>query len=709
LVLNDLSDKDPLADKASKAGSNHSADVEASVKDWFNAPTVSISKTASQASAPLSDSLSATVGGLLQTTKENRWSIIVLMVLGCLAGVFKAISETPVYRASLTMAVEPSSGRSSSQSLFDPYAYRFYETQYELLKSRSVAERVVDELNLVQRDAVDKLLVPPSALTSLAKEIRKITGVSLISDAPKNSKPAILTTAEVASKRAWLTQIIQSGVTVSGGNKTNLVAVTFKSINPDFAAEIANALVAAYIEEGLDSQLNRSQQTTRWFSQRIEDLRVSLDNSQAQLQQFLIEENLLDTSRNEQITTSELQSLNSEYIIARASLDELAKRYGARHPKLKEARAEVSATKARLDLASRAVSSNREKQVKLELLEREVKRNNDFYEAFLSKFKEADLSSSGTQVASARIIDRALPPGGPIYPQKQKIIFTWAFGGLLLGLGLAFLREQLDSTFKSGRMVEEKLGLPLFGVVQSMGSDIKAVERHYLDNTRSVFSEAINHIRTGVMYSNVDNPPQVLVVTSSVQSEGKTTLASNLALSYAQLGTTLLIDADLRRPRIKHIIANGAITGLVELVAGVTSFDQCVIRDRDQKNLYILNSGTTPPNPLELLASDKFSQVLDSFRKKFSYIIIDTAPVLPASDAVVLGRLCDSMLLVIESDRTTHHMARDAIRRLNASNVSVAGLILTQANIKKGNPYQYGGYYGYGAYAYVEDNQKTKS
>ncbi|MBL4673854.1 MAG: hypothetical protein JKX81_16460, partial [Arenicella sp.] len=233
--MNDIIDSD------SKTGANASVDVEASVKDWFNAPTVSTSRSASQASAPLSDSLSATLGGLLQTTKENRWSIIVLMVLGCLAGVFKAISETPVYRASLTMAVEPSSGRNSSQSLFDPYAYRFYETQYELLKSRSVAERVVDELDLVQRDAVDKLLVPPSALTSLAKELKKITGVSLISDGPKKTTRAPLTPPEVARKRAWLTQIIQGGVTVSGGNKTNLVAVTFKSINPEFAAEIANA------------------------------------------------------------------------------------------------------------------------------------------------------------------------------------------------------------------------------------------------------------------------------------------------------------------------------------------------------------------------------------------------------------------------------------------------------------------------------------
>ncbi len=698
-----------LGNSVNRSSSRPAADVDSAVSEWFSTSNESRPQLGSQASGPVGDSLSVTLGGFIQTAKDNRWSILLIMLLGSIAGVFKAVSETPVYQASLTMAVEPSNSRSSAQSLFDPYAYRFYETQYELLKSRSVAERVVDEMNLVEREDVHKLLIPPSTLRSLAREVEKITGISLINDEQPVSKKSDLSPQESERKRAWLTQIIQGGVNVSGGSKTNLVEVRFNSINPVFAAEIANGLVAAYIEEGLDSQLNRSQQTTRWFSQRIDDLRVSLDESQARLQQFLLDENLLDTSRTEQITTAELKSLNSEYITARANLDEIAKRYGARHPKLREARAEVNASRTRLDLASKAVSSNREKQVQLELLEREVDRNNDFYEAFLSKFKEADLSSSGTQVASARIIDRALPPGGPIYPQKQRIILMWTLGGLFLGLALAFLREQLDSTFKSGRMVEEKLGIPLFGVVQSMGDDLIGVERHYLENTRSVFSEAINHIRTGVMYSNIDNPPQVLVVTSSVQSEGKTTLASNLALSYAQLGRTLLIDADLRRPRIKHIIETQATAGLVEYVAGVANFAQCVMRDQDHKNLYVLNSGTTPPNPLELLSSEKFEQMLAELRKKFTYIIIDTAPVLPASDAVVLGRLCDSLLMAIQSDRTTHHMARDAVKRLNASNVSVAGLILTQANIKKGNPYQYGGYYGYGAYAYTEDNQEAKS
>jgi capsular exopolysaccharide synthesis family protein len=234
-----------------------------------------------------------------------------------------------------------------------------------------------------------------------------------------------------------------------------------------------------------------------------------------------------------------------------------------------------------------------------------------------------------------------------------------------------------------------------------MEGKLEQVETFYLDNKRSVFSESINHIRTGVMYSDVDNPPKVILVTSSVQSEGKTTLATNLAFAYAQLGPTLLIDADLRRPRIKKILQSKSEHGLVDYVAGTASLKECVEQNAKEPNLYVLNSGTTPPNPLELLSSDKFRRTIATLRERFEYIVIDSAPVLPASDAIVLGKLSDALLLAVQSERTTQHMAREAIKRLNASKVMVNGLVLTQASMQKGNPYHYGGYYGYGAYAYA--------
>ena len=460
-----------------------------------------------------SDGFAQILGSFVQILRENRWLIIIFMLLGSIAGTLKSISETPVYQARLTMAVEPSSYRPSSQSVFDPYAFRFYETQYELLKSRSVAERVVDDLNLVERDSVQKLLIRPTFSRSVIKEFSDLTGIQIFDQeevAPQPSRP--LTEEETLKKKKWLTSVIQNGVNVSGGEKTNLVQVTFNSINPVFAADIANALVEAYIDQGLDSQLNRSQQTSRWLSQRIDDLKETLDQAQDNLQNFLIQEDMLDSSRSNQITTAELQALNQEYLDARAEFDELAKRYGTRHPRMTEARSELNAAKSRLDRRSRVLSSSREKEIELARLEREVEVNQELYEAFLSKFKEADLSSSGSQVASARIVDKALPPSYPIYPQKQRIIIMWTLGGLFIAIGLAFLREQLDTTFKTARVIEEKLGLPLYGVVQTMRDKSAIVERLYLQNKRSTFSEAINHIRTGVTYSNVDNSPKVLVL-----------------------------------------------------------------------------------------------------------------------------------------------------------------------------------------------------
>jgi len=325
----------------------------------------------------------------IQLLRESRWLIIVFILIGAIAGTLKAISETPVYQAKLTMAVEPSSYSPSSQSVFDPFAFRFYETQYELLKSRSVAERVVQRLGLVENRDVHQLLVRPTFVNSVVAEFNSLTGRS--NDIEKTSlessetvKQTSLSEEEKQRKKAWLTNVIQKGVSVSGGEKTNLVQVTFKSVNPQFAAKIANALVEAYIEQGLDSQLNRSQQTSKWLSQKIEDLKITLDDAQTNLQSFLVEEGMLDSSRSSQITTAELQVLNQEFLTARANYDELSKRYGDRHPKITEARAELNAAKSRLDRRSRLVASSREKEVELSRLERDVEVNQELYEAFLA-------------------------------------------------------------------------------------------------------------------------------------------------------------------------------------------------------------------------------------------------------------------------------------------------------------------------------------
>lgn len=646
---------------------------------------------------------------IFSTLFSYRWSILLLFIIGCVVGALKAINEDPIYQANLTMAVEPNTFKASNQyQTFTPYAMRFYETQYEMLRSRTVAESVVDTLGLVERDNLRSILVPPSFNHKLMATLSRLPLMNHFFAEPvltvEEMDKQVFTDAERENKRRWLTGVVKSGVMVKGTKQSQLVQVSFNSRDPEFAAEIANALVEAYINNGIESQITRSQKTSGWIVDRLEQVKKDLASSELKLQSYLKNNRSVDLAQSRAISTQQLSSLSNEYIQARARYDELSKRYGERHPRIAAARAERNSAKARYDSAARGVGSSKGNEFKLSKLEREVELNQKLYELFSSKFKESDLNSGGDQISSARIVDVALPPRAPIYPNKRKIMLMWGMGGLLLGVVLSFLREQLDTTFKGPLQLESEIGLPLLGVVPKVMRKSAQVEREYLKNSTSAFSESINHIRTGVLYSDIDNPPQVVLMTSSLQSEGKTTTSSNLAISLAQMGKTLLIDADLRRPRVKHITKNQHTDdtfGLVDLVMGRVSLADCIINDNESQNLSLILAGDPPPNPLELLSSERMKKVVEVLRGEFEYIVIDAAPILPASDAIVLGQIADATLMVVQAESTSSHMVKDAVKRLNSAQVPVTGVVLTQADVARMKSYKYGGYYG--AYYRNED------
>lgn len=421
----------------------------------------------------------------------------------------------------------------------------------------------------------------------------------------------------------------------------------------------------------------------------------------------------------EQISSAKLEFLNDDVAQKQEVVAELTERYGPKHPKMINAKAELESARKRLKEASKRIVQESSKQFELGKLEREVAANRKLYESFLNKFEVTDISSR-LEMTNARIIDEAKIPSTPFKPQKSKLVLQWGMIGLIFGFLFALSREYLHNNFQSAEDIERKLALPVLGVVPSLGKkEARAsksktnrrekhkhglVERHYLSNSRSAFSEAINHIRTGVQYSDVDNPPQTILVTSSVQSEGKTAMASNLALSFAHLGRTLLIDADLRRSRVEQFIRGSNKGGLVEFVAGARLLKECVVRDPKCPSLYILKAGVRPPNPLELLSSQRLARALLQLREKFSHIVIDTAPILPVSDAIVLGHIVDAMLFVVQAERASTRMVRDALRKLDNAGIGVMGAVLTQVQARHTAYYYDGKYqYHYGGYYSAED------
>lgn len=415
---------------------------------------------------------------------------------------------------------------------------------------------------------------------------------------------------------------------------------------------------------------------------------------------------------------------------AQRKVSELSKRYGPKHPKMIAAIAELNTRKVHLrkqiDNIVKSVAKNYEiarakeshlnqamsktkNQVrdsskmsyKLAALQREVETNRQLYEVFLTRFKET-AATSDLQPVNARIVDAAIVPLSPYKPNRKRIIQIALMLSLMLGIGFALLIEYLDNTFRDSGTLEEKLKFPVLGVLPKLkvwGKNSSAMHI-FINDSKSGFAESVRTIRTGIMLSNIDIEEKVIVVTSSVPGEGKSLVSSNLAASVAQMKKTLLIDADMRKPVVATSYKLGKTAkGLSELVSMAANLSDC-IHMTNIKNLDVLPSGEVPPNPLELLASNRFKLAVEELKKHYEYIIIDSAPVVAVSDPRVLSRIADGVVFVVKADETTHQLAKKGIKRLLEIDTHIIGTVLNQVTSRMKSKYgdhdsNYYSYYGY--------------
>lgn len=436
-----------------------------------------------------------------------------------------------------------------------------------------------------------------------------------------------------------------------------------------------------------------------------------------------------------------VQTLEQEATKLSRSVQELSERYGEKHPKMMAARADLNEAKRNLDVEiDKAVDNVRkkyqaaldhEKELKalttkeksdlgaikgssfeLTRLEREVLNNQKLYESFLGRFLEANVSEQ-YDASNVHVIDAARVPGAPFKPNKPRFIIIALALGLLMGTLLAFLRDHLDSTFKTTEDMEEKLKLPTLGVIpvirNTKGEDAVKPEHQVLLDSRSQFSESVNNIRTGLLFSDIDNPPKTILITSATAMEGKSTLAANLAASLSQLDSTLLLEVDLRKPTVAKNLDIKPIPGVADQALSKESILKDAIRkisDGDSK-LYVMPAGSFSHNPLELLSSDYFKKLLEQLKKTFTYIVLDGPPVLAVSDAVVVGQLVDSVVVAAKAESTRIQMTQETINRLRKANIHVTGTVLCQADAKRMNYYG-SHYYHYQDTSYYGNQEAAK-
>jgi capsular exopolysaccharide synthesis family protein len=692
--------------------------------------------------------------------KRKWWIIVTFLSIFLLVAVY-ALLRTPIFRTTSTLQITRDNP-GSQVSVDDKFSNltgsdtleKFQQTQYKILQSWSLAERVFQVLNLKDEpdfkaikeekpdlpeakieEAMIKALQEKIEVTPVKNSLRSQKVVNAIADEymylsidRRNESFSLV--------RKWLDKQLQEMAAkvqeaqkklYKFGQKTDIYTLEDKD----------NVVVQKFID--LSSLLTKAQAEKMAKEAQFNQIKEKGPNAPlivnhplvAQLRQQLV---------GQQAKVSSLKKVyrgeHPELLAEQANLAELQGRLQAEVQRLQESvKADYEAANRTEKLLSDSFSDQKGQMAKLQdnltdfqILKRDAQTNEQLYQALLARVKEANIAS--TMVPSnVTIIDPARLPEKPYKPKTLRDLALGAVLGLTLGVGLAFLMEHLDDSIQSVDDLERACNLPSLGMLPLLGNNGKMpldrrekLEhkgiRGYLSGflrrgqaidgaedgdlivmkyPQSPASEAIRHTHTAIMLSVSGRPPGAIMVTSPNPSEGKTMVSSNLALTFA-LGRnqTLLIDCDLRKPRLHHIFQLDLQPGLSNYLTGSATLEE-ILRSASVPNLSVITCGTRPPSPGNLLNSKEFKDLLVQLRQRFTHIIIDTPPILGFSDGLLISVLTDGVLLVTRHNSTHKSAGRLAHHILSQVHAPMMGAVL---NCVDAHGQAYGGYYYHYHYKY---------
>jgi succinoglycan biosynthesis transport protein ExoP len=455
--------------------------------------------------------------------------------------------------------------------------------------------------------------------------------------------------------------------------------------------------------------------------------------------------NVDGAARGSSANSALLEKLREQQAELKIQVAQLSIQFGPSYPKLAQLNSQLQEVEAQIQTEMRKVAARlrgdylaavqresmlrsalgqqkqeanklNESAIEYSLLKRDVDANRTLSEGLLEKLKEAGVTA-GLRSNNFRIVDVARVPTAPSGPNLlRNLAFALALG-LSTGIGLAFLLEGMDNTVRTPEQAETISALPSLGMIPlgsrssreigggeklALAASKEAVELVTKSRPRSQMAESYRALRTSLLLTFAGGPPKVILVTSALPEEGKTTTSVNSAIVLAQKGTrVLLIDADLRRPSIHKTFGMGPKLGLSNVLTGTATLQQAIIPSTILPELFILPAGTPPPNPAELLASTKMKDILEELRKQFDHIVVDSPPTLSVTDAVVMSTAADAVVLVIRSGHTTKPALRRARDILLQVNARVCGVLVNAVDLNSPDyyyHYEYQGKYGRGYY-----------
>lgn len=354
----------------------------------------------------------------------------------------------------------------------------------------------------------------------------------------------------------------------------------------------------------------------------------------------------------------------------------------------------------------------KEKTIQYNILKREADTNKELYKGLLQRMKEAGVSA-GIMASNIQVVDQAELPTKPYKPNKQLNLLLAAVVGIFLGIGLAFFFEYLDNTVKTPEDVEQLIRLPSFGMVPEISYERRRrlesgtsypVELITFGHPKSMLSEAYRNIRTSILLSFSEKPPKKIAISSPNPMEGKTTTVINTAIALSQTGArVLIIDTDLRKPRIHKIFDEENGVGLSNFLSGHEGLES-IIKKTDIPNLYYIPSGPIPPNPSELIGSDLFKSMMESLGERFDHLVLDSPPVLGFADSIILSTAVDGVILVVLGGKTPRETLLRAKEILYQVNAKILGVVINRVDIQRSDY----GYYYYRYHYYYGKEEKKK-
>jgi len=696
----------------------------------------------------------------LKVLSHRRWAALTAFLAVMVAVVVYTFTATPIYKARVQLLIENENPNVVSFKEVieqEKSTNDYYQTQYRILQSRSLARKTLDRLGLWT------VFLPNESTTAAGRSVAAVKSSITGLFSRRSVEPSA--PGETAAQSKALDQFLQS-LAISPVRNSRLVDVEYASPRAYVAAAVANGIAQAYIDQSQEFKYTSSKEASDWLGQRLAEQRRQVEQSEGALQRYREQNDAVSLEERQNIVVQKLADLNGAVTKAkteriqkeaayaqirnverdRSALDsipailsnpfvqqqktqlaelqrqqaQMSEKLGARHPDMVKLRLAIETADAKIqgEIAKVVVSLKNDyetalsqeqslmhaldqqkqdalvfnrKGIEYGALQREAASNRQIFESLMQRTKETGISGE-LKTSNIRIVDVAEVPQAPSSPNKLINLTVGTLGALLFSCVCVFFFEYIDDRIKSPAEIRSELGLPFLGMVPALSAVGDGPSPLLHRGVQPGFGEALRTLRTSVLFSSTADGGQTLVVTSSGPGEGKTVVATNLALALAQTGQrVLLIDADMRRPRVHEVLEKAQEPGLSNILTGDKTYDDAVLQI-ENTGLSVLTAGHIPPNPAELLGSKRFQNLLETLKTRFEWIVVDTPPVMAVTDAPVVAHIADAAIFVVGSGMTSRSVARTAVEQLVGANAHVIGAVLNRVDLDN-NGYYYSQYY----------------